>query len=57
MALSGVFTDGGYAEYVTLRVEALSFVPADLDPAEVAPLFCAGVTIFSGSRILRRITQ
>ncbi len=43
----GVFRDGGYAEYTALRVEALTRVPTDMDPAEVAPLFCAGVTTFS----------
>lgn len=39
--------DGGYAEYATLRSEAVVSVPDDLDPAEAAPLLCAGVTTFS----------
>ncbi len=43
----GVFRDGGYAEYVTLRSEAITLVPEDMDPAEVAPLLCAGITTFS----------
>ena len=39
--------DGGYAQYVTLRSEAVCWVPKDLDPAETAPLLCAGITTFS----------
>ncbi|KAK1640591.1 chaperonin 10-like protein [Colletotrichum phormii] len=49
-AINGVTRDGGYAEYVTLRHEAVVRVPADLDPAETAPLLCAGVTVFNGIR-------
>ncbi|KAJ0298820.1 hypothetical protein COL5a_009462 [Colletotrichum fioriniae] len=48
--INGVTRDGGYAEYVTLRAEAVVRVPADLDPAETAPLLCAGVTVFNGIR-------
>lgn len=39
--------DGGYAEYATVRSQAVAAIPKDLDPAEVAPLLCAGVTTFS----------
>lgn len=42
--------DGGYAEYVLLRAEAVVRVPAGQDPVEVAPLLCAGVTVFNGIR-------
>lgn len=42
--------DGGYAEYVLLRAEATVRVPADADPAEIAPLLCAGVTVFNAMR-------
>ncbi|KAI0326751.1 GroES-like protein [Cubamyces sp. BRFM 1775] len=48
--LVGMLSDGGYAEYVTVRSEAVAAVPRDLDPAETAPLFCAGVTVFNGLR-------
>ena len=44
---TGIFTDGGYAQYATLRTEAVVSIPDDVDPAEVAPLLCAGVTTFS----------
>ncbi|KAK3694448.1 zinc-binding dehydrogenase [Podospora appendiculata] len=49
-AINGITQNGGYAEYVLLRVEAVARIPADLDPAEVAPLLCAGVTVFNGMR-------
>ncbi|KAF7561647.1 hypothetical protein G7046_g2493 [Stylonectria norvegica] len=48
--VNGVTMDGGYAEFVLLRAEAAVRVPADADPAEVAPLLCAGVTVFNAMR-------
>ena len=42
--------DGLYGEYATLRTEAVVRIPKDLDPAEIAPLLCAGVTVFNGLR-------
>jgi D-arabinose 1-dehydrogenase-like Zn-dependent alcohol dehydrogenase len=48
--INGLTRDGGFAEYVLLRAEALARVPADMDPAEVAPLLCAGITVFNGLR-------
>jgi D-arabinose 1-dehydrogenase-like Zn-dependent alcohol dehydrogenase len=38
------------AEYCTLRTEATVRIPHDADPAEYAPLLCAGVTVFNGIR-------
>lgn len=52
-AINGVTQDGGYAEYVLLREEAVVRVPKSADPAEVAPLLCAGVTVFNGMRKLQ----
>jgi len=49
-AINGCSFDGGYAEYCILRQEATVRVPTDLDPAEVAPLLCAGITVFNGIR-------
>ncbi|KAM0543964.1 hypothetical protein ACHAPJ_012059 [Fusarium lateritium] len=49
-AINGVTMDGGYAEYVLLRAEAAVRVPADANPAEIAPLLCAGVTVFNAMR-------
>ncbi|KAI6784588.1 Alcohol dehydrogenase-like protein [Emericellopsis cladophorae] len=48
--INGVTRDGGFAEYVVLRAEAVVQVPKDMDPAEAAPLLCAGVTVFNGLR-------
>ncbi|KAF4965504.1 hypothetical protein FSARC_6684 [Fusarium sarcochroum] len=48
--INGVTMDGGYAEYILLRAEAAVRVPADADPAEIAPLLCAGVTVFNAMR-------
>src|SRR5215472_13817083 len=45
--ITGVLTDGGYADYVVSRWEALAHVPDDLNSAEGAPLMCAGVTTFN----------
>lgn len=47
--LLGIFKDGGYAEYATLRLESLVRVPEGMVPREAAPLMCAGVTVFSTS--------
>ncbi|KAF4439092.1 hypothetical protein FACUT_4446 [Fusarium acutatum] len=49
-AINGVTMDGGYAEYVLLHAEAAVRIPSDADPAEVAPLLCAGVTVFNAIR-------
>ena len=45
--INGVFRDGGYAEYATLRVESIVPIPKEMDPAEAAPLLCAGITTYS----------
>ncbi|KAF2865451.1 alcohol dehydrogenase [Massariosphaeria phaeospora] len=49
-AVNGITRNGGYAEYCTLRTEAAVRIPKDADPAEYAPLLCAGVTVFNGIR-------
>ncbi|KKY33253.1 putative alcohol dehydrogenase [Diaporthe ampelina] len=48
--INGVTMDGGYAEYVLLRAEAAVRIPPNVDPAEAAPLLCAGVTTFNAMR-------
>ncbi|RDX57414.1 GroES-like protein [Lentinus brumalis] len=48
--INGILRDGGYAEYCTLRSEAVASVPKDMDPAEAAPILCAGVTCFNALR-------
>ena len=49
-AINGVTMDGGYAEYVLLRSEAVVNVPTDIDPVEYAPILCAGITVFNSIR-------
>jgi D-arabinose 1-dehydrogenase-like Zn-dependent alcohol dehydrogenase len=46
----GVSYDGGYQEYMVAPVEALAHMPESLDPAEAAPLMCAGITTFNALR-------
>ncbi|KAK7689856.1 hypothetical protein QCA50_006495 [Cerrena zonata] len=48
--INGIFRDGGYAEYATLRIESLVRIPEGMDPREAAPLMCAGVTVFNSLR-------
>ncbi|KAL0944765.1 alcohol dehydrogenase (GroES-like domain-containing protein) [Colletotrichum truncatum] len=52
-AIEGTTKDGGYAYYALLREEAVVHVPRDLDPIEVAPLFCAGVIVLYGIRNMK----
>ncbi|GJN93566.1 hypothetical protein Rhopal_006623-T1 [Rhodotorula paludigena] len=48
--INGVSSDGGHAEYATLRTEALCAIPDDIEPAKAAPLLCAGITVFNSIR-------
>jgi len=49
-SINGIKIDGGYAEYVLLNTEAIASIPKEMDPAEAAPLLCAGVTTFNSLR-------
>ena len=46
----GISYDGGYQEFMVAPVEALAHMPESLDPAEAAPLMCAGITTFNALR-------
>ncbi|MHB8215600.1 MAG: alcohol dehydrogenase [Candidatus Sulfotelmatobacter sp.] len=48
--ISGVTTDGGYAEVMIAEARALSSVPDELTSAEAAPLLCAGITTYNALR-------
>jgi D-arabinose 1-dehydrogenase-like Zn-dependent alcohol dehydrogenase len=50
LKISGLSFDGGYQEYMVAPVEALAHMPESLDPAEAAPLMCAGLTTFNALR-------
>ncbi|KAJ3149500.1 hypothetical protein HDU86_006904 [Geranomyces michiganensis] len=51
-SINGIKKDGGYAEYVLINQESCVRVPEELDAAEVAPLLCAGVTVFRAMKAL-----
>jgi D-arabinose 1-dehydrogenase-like Zn-dependent alcohol dehydrogenase len=48
--VTGIASDGGYAEYMIARAEALARFPDGLVPSEAAPLLCAGLTSFNALR-------
>jgi alcohol dehydrogenase, propanol-preferring len=48
--LSGVTTDGGYAEVMIAEARGIASIPDELSSAEAAPLLCAGVTTFNALR-------
>ena len=48
--VTGFQEDGGYAQYMIARSEAVAAIPDPLSPVEAAPLLCAGVTTFNGLR-------
>jgi D-arabinose 1-dehydrogenase-like Zn-dependent alcohol dehydrogenase len=48
--VTGVTYDGGYGEYMIAPASAVALMPADLPPAEAAPLMCAGLTTFNALR-------
>jgi D-arabinose 1-dehydrogenase-like Zn-dependent alcohol dehydrogenase len=48
--ITAISFDGGYAEYMIAPSEAVAAIPANLPPAEAAPLLCAGITVFNALR-------
>jgi uncharacterized zinc-type alcohol dehydrogenase-like protein len=44
---SGEPTRGGYAKHIVVRDSFVLRIPAGLDPARVAPLLCAGTTMYT----------
>lgn len=48
--ITGMTTDGGYAEIMVAEARGLVKVPEDLDAAQGAPLLCAGLTTFNALR-------
>jgi D-arabinose 1-dehydrogenase-like Zn-dependent alcohol dehydrogenase len=49
-SVTGISQDGGYAEYMLAPIEAVARIPEGLDPADAAPLLCAGITTFNALR-------
>ncbi len=48
--VTGFQEDGGYAQYMIARSEAVAIIPEVLSPAEAIPLLCAGLTTFNSLR-------
>src|SRR5437870_365019 len=49
-AITGFNFDGGFEEYMLAPIEAIAHIPDALEPAEAAPLLCAGITTFNSLR-------
>ncbi|HEY6306856.1 MAG TPA: alcohol dehydrogenase catalytic domain-containing protein [Candidatus Angelobacter sp.] len=50
-AVTGASVDGGYAEFIKAKASHVIRVPDALEPAEAAPLFCAGVTVYRAVKL------
>ncbi len=48
--VTGITSDGGYADYMVAPTSALAQVPEELSSVEAAPLMCAGITTFNALR-------
>ena len=48
--VTGLTSDGGYAEYMVASASAVAMMPEELSSADAAPLLCAGVTTFNALR-------
>jgi D-arabinose 1-dehydrogenase-like Zn-dependent alcohol dehydrogenase len=48
--ITGISSDGGYAEYVVVRHEAVARIPEQIDATLAAPLLCAGITTYNSLR-------
>jgi D-arabinose 1-dehydrogenase-like Zn-dependent alcohol dehydrogenase len=48
--ITGITRDGGYAQYMIARHEAVALLPTEIDWAEAGPLMCAGITTFNALR-------
>jgi D-arabinose 1-dehydrogenase-like Zn-dependent alcohol dehydrogenase len=49
-AVTGITSDGGYAEVMIAEARALALIPDELKSEEAAPLVCAGITTFNALR-------
>jgi D-arabinose 1-dehydrogenase-like Zn-dependent alcohol dehydrogenase len=50
MEIPGITIDGGYADYVVVKANAMASMPDELGDDEAAPLLCAGITTFNALR-------
>jgi len=47
----GYSVDGSFGEYMLVDSRYAARIPAGLDPVEVAPILCAGVTVYKGLKM------
>lgn len=50
MGIPGITLDGGYADYVVVRSNAMALIPDKLAAEDAAPLLCAGLTTYNALR-------
>jgi alcohol dehydrogenase, propanol-preferring len=50
--MTGYTVNGGYAEYVLADPGYVGHLPANVSFAEIAPVLCAGVTVYKGLKVL-----
>jgi alcohol dehydrogenase, propanol-preferring len=50
--MTGYTVNGGYAEYVLADPNYVGHLPANVGFAEIAPVLCAGVTVYKGLKVL-----
>jgi alcohol dehydrogenase, propanol-preferring len=50
--MTGYTVNGGYAEYVLADPGYVGHLPAKVGFAEIAPVLCAGVTVYKGLKVL-----
>jgi alcohol dehydrogenase/propanol-preferring alcohol dehydrogenase len=50
MEIPGITVDGGYADYVVVKANAMALMPDELAAEEAAPLLCAGITTYNALR-------
>ncbi|WP_019157895.1 alcohol dehydrogenase AdhP [Brevibacterium senegalense] len=46
----GYSTDGSFGEYMLVDAQYAAIIPEGSDPYEIAPVLCAGVTVYKGLR-------
>ncbi|WP_298929043.1 alcohol dehydrogenase AdhP [uncultured Ramlibacter sp.] len=50
--MTGYTVNGGYAEYVLADPGYVGHLPANVEFSEIAPVLCAGVTVYKGLKVL-----
>jgi D-arabinose 1-dehydrogenase-like Zn-dependent alcohol dehydrogenase len=50
LIISGISSDGGYAQSVIVEARALARIPEGMSSTDAAPLLCAGVTTYNALR-------